>query len=207
MKLKIEDFVLHKMLGKGSFGKVWHRAMGREPRAGGPQCGPTLCGRQGCRSGRAGEPGAPGRAASASWELWLPAVSPRRRPSRERVRWVASLDMRPGEQPQWAPSSRGFSLGWRFLVVVVLPLSQTRSVFYSSGILCLYRMASAVSELARTTGTKWRRLAASIANVISQSQRGVRSGVCRPGPQPLPACPRGRPSVHVWVRATSVTSF
>lgn len=60
MKLKIEDFVLHKMLGKGSFGKVWHRAMGREPRAGGPQCGPTLCRRQGCRSGRAREPGAPG---------------------------------------------------------------------------------------------------------------------------------------------------
>lgn len=154
-----------------------------------------------------GSPGPRGRAASASWELWLPAVSPRRRPSRERVRWVASLDMRPGEQPQWALSSRGFSLGWRFLVVVVLPLSQTRSVFYSSGILCLYRMASAVSELARTTGTKWRRLAASIAKVISQSQRGVRSGVCRPGLRPLPACPRGRPSVHVWVRATSVTSF
>lgn len=24
MKLNIEDFILHKMLGKGSFGKVWY---------------------------------------------------------------------------------------------------------------------------------------------------------------------------------------
>jgi novel protein kinase C theta type len=28
MKLKIEDFVLHKMLGKGSFGKVCHHTFG-----------------------------------------------------------------------------------------------------------------------------------------------------------------------------------
>lgn len=27
MKLKIEDFILHKMLGKGSFGKVWYHAV------------------------------------------------------------------------------------------------------------------------------------------------------------------------------------
>lgn len=39
MKLKIEDFILHKMLGKGSFGKVWyhttesHRPMPKNQRA------------------------------------------------------------------------------------------------------------------------------------------------------------------------------
>ena len=29
VKLKIEDFILHKMLGKGSFGKVWEKSVGQ----------------------------------------------------------------------------------------------------------------------------------------------------------------------------------
>lgn len=31
MKLKIEDFILHKMLGKGSFGKVWYTTESHRP--------------------------------------------------------------------------------------------------------------------------------------------------------------------------------